>query len=922
MSPFSTRLHDTDASPSAMSNRTTGDFPPEIAVDKFTHFALNSHHIPLGSMTQDQWLDILDAIDAWLRIGGGFSVHSAECLLERLIAEHAATHIPGLSQDRTRILFDAQLLVLQSWVECFRGSESSSHLALIKAQRALERRLELPSQLGGMVHPTKFPLEEFVAVVGGFLTFRTQSGSEGAGHLLLQITGDMDEIELNTVEYACSLGPLFEDCAIQLLEVDMKNDLALDLLERMRILKENRCWRQMEIPDVAERMLLESSLDQITESNQFGSNDVAQLSSFEQEAIERRLIDVVTSANESDDVQRIIQKMSNIQLNAKLITALIEFYLRVGDVESAAEWLQKLDTSSLVSSNLIESIIESWRAQSGTRVVWRVDEVFKNIFSKVQREGKIQSLNTQAFYSTILMWSTSGDTAADRKIVDWYSQMKTWEVQPDTATLKLILHAAVRGGFEGSIQFVAKDLSNRWKSLEAPEKEELVGSLIGLASLKGVDVATISFLMDGLRTEEVLPKQQLCRTFLNLLHADSASASDVMKILNSFGNTKGDTDLSLFALAIQILFKVEQKPVADVESVYDRALGVIQEYRTEIDDNDISQFIDGVIAMHVHRKLYSEAGSCLQKAENKLLANPESSKNVSIIPLECYKRLIVRKWYTVKTAPRVERTFERLTGLYRSGYFNLKPDCEIYAGYIRALSACGKDVETPLNEMIEMYKANGTKSSVPSVEPFNVVLLSYGQGKEKTTNAGEKSIALFNRMITLGVDPDIKTLNFVLKNVIRGSNQNPYVIVSGLMARVEAKKMQHNSFTLHFVLEACGSAHSGDRESALKKCLSTLGEIREKGYVGRATYGICSRVIYRLLSKGARADKVAVSVMSLCREDGWFDSEVRDRLQSLMSPVAWEQQYIAELTPGSQEPADWSRNIRPETSRPNEATAL
>lgn len=922
MSPFSTRLHDTDASPSAMSNRTTGDFPPEIAVDKFTHFALNSHHIPLGSMTQDQWLDILDAIDAWLRIGGGFSVHSAECLLERLIAEHAATHIPGLSQDRTRILFDAQLLVLQSWVECFRGSESSSHLALIKAQRALERRLELPSQLGGMVHPTKFPLEEFVAVVGGFLTFRTQSGSEGAGHLLLQITGDMDEIELNTVEYACSLGPLFEDCAIQLLEVDMKNDLALDLLERMRILKENRCWRQMEIPDVAERMLLESSLDQITESNQFGSNDVAQLSSFEQEAIERRLIDVVTSANESDDVQRIIQKMSNIQLNAKLITALIEFYLRVGDVESAAEWLQKLDTSSLVSSNLIESIIESWRAQSGTRVVWRVDEVFKNIFSKVQREGKIQSLNTQAFYSTILMWSTSGDTAADRKIVDWYSQMKTWEVQPDTATLTLILHAAVRGGFEGSIQFVAKDLSNRWKSLEAPEKEELVGSLIGLASLKGVDVATISFLMDGLRTEEVLPKQQLCRTFLSLLHADSASASDVMKILNSFGNTKGDTDLSLFALAIQILFKVEQKPVADVESVYDRALGVIQEYRTEIDDNDISQFIDGVIAMHVHRKLYSEAGSCLQKAENKLLANPESSKNVSIIPLECYKRLIVRKWYTVKTAPRVERTFERLTGLYRSGYFNLKPDCEIYAGYIRALSACGKDVETPLNEMIEMYKANGTKSSVPSVEPFNVVLLSYGQGKEKTTNAGEKSIALFNRMITLGVDPDIKTLNFVLKNVIRGSNQNPYVIVSGLMARVEAKKMQHNSFTLHFVLEACGSAHSGDRESALKKCLSTLGEIREKGYVGRATYGICSRVIYRLLSKGARADKVAVSVMSLCREDGWFDSEVRDRLQSLMSPVAWEQQYIAELTPGSQEPADWSRNIRPETSRPNEATAL
>jgi hypothetical protein len=912
-----TRALTEDSASLATSGRQASGTAQETALNKFTNFALNSQHIPLGSMKNDQWLDILDAIDTWLRIGGGFSIHSAEYLLDRLFCELAVTHISGLPSDRFSNLLDAQLRVVQSWVETCSESDINSYLGLSKAQRALHRLMEL-SHIVDEKHSRTFPLDEFVGIVRGFLKLRTDKGIERASRLLLQITADVAESQLHSAEFAEKIGPLFAEVAGHFLT---PNDHALEVLERMNSLQESGLWPEIKIPNSVERMLLESSLDRI-DLNHSETDSWSHLSSFEREAMEKRLVDVLASTNDLGDVENLIQKLSNTQPSDKLITSLIEFFLRVGNAERASEWLQMLDTKSLVESNLIERIIESWSSQTGARIAWRADEVFKTVVTKVQLQGKRKFLNSRAFSKMISMWeSTDDDSAADRKIVDWYSQMKAWEVQPETATLRVILQAAIRGNFESSIQIAAEDFSSRWNSLDSKEKADLAESILGVAECGGANVSTMLLLIDCFQHDENLLSQQLCRTFLNWLNSGSASASDVMRVFVSFGLPNGEIDLSLFTLAIQILFKVEMKPIAEVESVYDRALTVIQQNRSAIDDHEISKFVCDVVTMLVYRKLYSEAGSCLQKAENKLLTNAESSNNISVIQLECYKKLIVRKWYTETTAPRVERIFDRLLDLYRSGYSNLRPDCELYTGYIRALSAMGKDVDNPLNEMIDLWEATGKTAPLPSAEPFNTALLLYEQGADRGFNSSKKSIALLNRMDALGVTPDIKTLNLVLQNVTKWNKQNAYVNVSGLMARLEAYNLEPDSFTLHYILDACGSAPSDDRETALKKCLLTLLEIREKGFTGRTTYGITSRVIYRLLSKSPRADKVAASVMSRCREDGWFDSDIRNRLQSLMSSAAWAQQYTSDLPPDGHEPAEWSRNVQPDTSVSKETAA-
>jgi len=170
--------------------------------------------------------------------------------------------------------------------------------------------------------------------------------------------------------------------------------------------------------------------------------------------------------------------------------------------------------------------------------------------------------------------------------------------------------------------------------------------------------------------------------------------------------------------------------------------------------------------MHANRKLYSKAEGCLKKAENLLLPSTDRADNHSVIPLKCYKKIIVRNWYTGKTAQKVEDSFESLQKLYRSGYSNLQPDSDIYSAYINARAAAGKEVKHNLDEMIEQYESSGKEELKPQAKVFNTVLLSLAADKRNSSSLHSKSVSLLNRMTDLGVEPDIKTMNLVLKNTM------------------------------------------------------------------------------------------------------------------------------------------------------------
>ena len=126
---------------------------------------------------------------------------------------------------------------------------------------------------------------------------------------------------------------------------------------------------------------------------------------------------------------------------------------------------------------------------------------------------------------------------------------------------------------------------------------------------------------------------------------------------------------------------------------------------------------------------------------------------------------------------------------------------------------------------------------------------------------------------------------------------------------IEENNLSPDSHTLHLIIDACGSATSNDRESALKMCLTKLGEIREQDFVNQITYGIVSKVAYRLTSD-RNASQIGSILLTLCCDDGMLKSDVRGRLQAMMSDLDWEQHYVRRLSIDNVEPTDWSRNIK------------
>ena len=921
--------HDIDSQSPATQSTTlqsgTNDFSRrhrdiDVDLDKFTHFALNSHSIPLGSMHEYNWLDVLDAIDGWLNVGGGFAADSAERLLERLTNEQAASFSKKKStlassySRRSKILSDLQRDVLIAWIEVFHQSEGNSLLAISRAEKSLFRLLDLLAMVDKPTIQPHFPIEEYIAVVEGHLHPHRHDEQEfkKAGMLLLRLaSNDNEKWDVNIEDYGARVSPIYEQCAAQLLTIDSTSTMVTQLLKSMTVLKESGICPEMNIPDATERMTPNTTLQPSKSLEKAATSNA--MSPFEVEVAENRLVDVLKNATEDEKntIHGLLQKLTTTKLKNDVIAALLEYYIKIRDSESASNWLQKLETSYLVSSyDLVERVLESWLAQKGSNIPWRADEVFKAVIRKIQEHDEKFVISAKSFELIVGIWTASEDPSASRKVIDRYSQMASSMVTPSAATFKMTVRALSRVDIDNPLNLVSNELLQQWDSFSKPDKAEIANAVLEVISLKQESLNVILPLIDRFRDDNVIPSKSLFQSSLSAVRIDTAP-SDVLAIVYSFDDTTEVIDLSLYISAIDTLFKLNEDARTEIHSLHEYVMRHIIANRDKYDPNDVSEFLYSVTAMQIYRKLYSEAESCLEKAEDLFLSKVDTNETHSPIPLNCYKKIIVRNWYTAKTAKKVEESFEKLMVLYRSGYSNLQPDCDLYTAYIDARAIGGKNVEHNLEEMIEQYESSENEEMKPQAKVFNTVLLSLAHDKGNARSFYNKSINLLNRMFDLGVQPDIKTFNLVLKNALKGDGKNVYERSTMLIKMIQENKLNPDSHTLHLIADACGSAPSDDCDAALNRCLSTFGDIRKHNFVGPITYGIMSRVIYRLTSsRHARADKVAGSLLSICCEDGMLTSEVRGRLQSMMSRSSWEKQYIRRLSNNEREPADWSRNIQ------------
>lgn len=233
---------------------------------------------------------------------------------------------------------------------------------------------------------------------------------------------------------------------------------------------------------------------------------------------------------------------------------------------------------------------------------------------------------------------------------------------------------------------------------------------------------------------------------------------------------------------------------------------------------------------------------------------------------------------------------------------------------MRACSTLGENAGVILQDMIDLYKSTADEKLKPTAESFNIVLLNYSKQNVKKIHAGNKSVTLIDLMLDLGVTPDTKSLNFALHNMTKGGSQYSFEMATKLLDTLDKQKCkpEFDSFTLHYILDACAGDSSTSSDIALKTCLSTFRQIREKEMLGPTTYGVLSKVLERLLQKGERADKVAGSIFSLCCQDGRLTNEVRERFRSMMSPQAWLVQYERNLAANGEEPDHWSIHAQPD----------
>jgi len=901
----------------------TNEFPPrqhqqDLSLDKFTHFALNSRAIPLGSMEEENWLDSLDAIDAWISIGGGFAIDSAERLIERLASEQAASYshekavLSSSYSNRSIILADFQRDVLNAWIEIFHKSEGNSRLAIFRAEQALFRLLELMPMVDESMMQLHFPINEYISIVQGYLQVHTHydHGCEKAGKLLLELSSsNNDKWAIDTKEYGALIGPIFERCATQLLTIDSKNPLVTPLLKTMMALKEAGVCPDMNVPRATEQMIINRSRQILGNTEE---STTAAMSSFEKEAIDNRLLDVLKRATKDDKntIDELLQKLNATNPNSDVIVALIEYYVGIGDSENASRWLQKLETSFLVSSyHLVERVLESWMEQKGSRIPWRADEVFKAVTRKIRDHDTKFVLSAKSFEFIVGIWNTSEDQLAGKKIIDWYTEMKTLMMEPTVLTLKMTLKALSTVDIDEPHQLVSNDLLQNWESFTNEDKADIANAVLEVISSQKVSIEMIMALVDQFQADEILPTKSLLQYSLSGVRND-ASPSDVMRILNSFDSTSGSLDLSCHILAIDKLFKLNDDSQKEIQFMYEHVMRRTVTSIDTCDPNKLSEFLYSVTAMHIHRKLYSEAEIFLKKAEDLFLSKADTQRGHSLIPLECYKKMIVRNWFTKKTAQKVEESFKNLMVLYRAGYSNLQPDCDLYTAYIDARAVGNKDVEHTLDEMIENYKANGDEEMKPQSKVFNTVIFSLARNKRNIQNLYDKSIKMLDLMLDLDVEPDIKTFNLVLNNTRKGNAKDVFKRSFMLMKMIGERNLNPDSHTLHLIIDACGAASSHDRELALKRCLSTFGEIRKQNLVGPTTYGILCKVVYRLIARDNRADKIGASLLSMCCDDGMLTSEVRGRLNSMMSRCVWEKEYVRRLSNHGIEPADWSRNVQ------------
>lgn len=952
---FSTNEHRHSFQQGSLSSSFSSErnYTEDRNLESYTQYVLRSQRVPLGTMSREEWDDVVAAFHLWTTQTTGYALDSSERLLQRLLSEMMATSaaFPGY-HTRTTKLEELQHLLLKSWLKLLE-QHPNSRMTLERSEKLLLSILQ-----NDLVDDSdsdrvaSFPVAEMLALCDGWLKLHSSlTGTIRAAELLLLCTADPHYHSLT--DYSSELSQKFDRVISRLLSSPANPpssrsresmDRSSHLLARMDFLKHKASWEGMELSESTQRAIEEASfqsLDNDDRTSHVKEDAISvpaetmtktTLSSFEAEAMEKRMINVLRNAGTEDheDVAKVLSRIDSIEKpSEELLFHLVDFYLRLGDVQSASVWIQRLSPTAILSSEhssedgrptlLVDRLLDAWSLQRHPRAPWRAEEIFREILDRAGKEEATAATVTVPTLNRLLrMWSQSSDPAASRKVREWFSRMTdSMHLKPDGTSLHLVLKA-LDGNSSASETLFARIL-DEWNGWEPSKKQEIADTLIDLLwSSRELPLATLNIMTriksDNLAVPEDRYLSLLHRAFLEL---DPDKVLPTIERLNDENET---INLALYEAGIYTLIKRDGKHLDTAEAVWRTALDKVRSSFTNVDPDSLAPFLNGIMKIHVNRKHYSYGESFLQAAEATLLplVSCDNNNGTSPIPLETYKILMVRNWYRAETANNVIKLFQRIQFLYQEeGFVNLRPDHDVYLAYLKASSALPEididTLESILKEMYDLSQENGeeswsSSSCKPQAEAFDVLLLAIKSKINDPKQAVRKTTEIFKTLIRWDVTPNTKTINLVMSSVIKADGpKRTYSTVMNLYDKMEDYQLVPDSHTFHLLISACGTAGPDERDDALQRCLKAFGEIRKlESATTVFTYASLTKSLRRLLRGGPVpvADKVATSTWKLCCEDGLLAPEVRQAYESMISNSVWKKIY-----PENEEPEEWHRHL-------------
>jgi hypothetical protein len=637
--------------------------------------------------------------------------------------------------------------------------------------------------------------------------------------------------------------------------------------------------------------------------------------------MQKRVVELVSGEADIQKVERLIEKLAGAMPTAKLCTALTDYFARIGDAERATQWLQHLEQVTMakmgkrtdLSTERFHRVLTAWSRSDTSRAAWRADELVRRMNDLESTQTSAIVVDAETYEILFSIWLESGDTAAHRKVREGFFRLLRTRKNATAKTFMLALQASSHDTAGPEVQVIIDSLLKQWSTFEKDDLPELFETIMESLAEQGAPASSVQRILQEALSDGITITESICLHSLQAIKHTSRSPAETMDLLAFLRQREVYVDLSCYRAAVQSLFKFEYKSLNEIKSILSRSFPLVTDSILVQPPEQFGYMLQDILAVFTARKMYGAAQQFLIHAESALLEQSPKDGALSPIPIACYQRMMKRtKGNTIQNAPKVMDTFNRVLAFYNTGYTNLRPDREIFTSYIKSVAQVeGPEVvEKILDDMVVLFETTGDEKCKPDVDIFCTVLTAWKEEAGETDKAGERSLLVLERMLSLGVPLDTFTINIVMHNLIKSGKEDTYTQISDLFERLKSSGLEPDSSSLHYLLDACGPAKEEQREAALRTCLQTLHLIRnQQNGAETITYGMLTKVLRQLVPEGQSADKIYGAAFILCCEDGLLDSQLKKHFKTLMSRDAWQQVYTSKLPAEKEEPSEWSRRL-------------